>query len=63
LAAGQLQTIEVKLDKYALSYWCTVEKRWKIESGIHTLFVGTSSVDLPLMAGVLVEKQTYWDGI
>jgi len=53
----------VKPDKYALSYWCTVEKRWKIESGTYTLFVGTSSVDLPLFADILAEKQTYWDGL
>jgi beta-glucosidase len=31
---------EVKLDKYALSYWCVSGSRWKIEKGIYGVIVG-----------------------
>jgi beta-glucosidase len=60
---GELREVEVKMDKYALSYWCAVQKRWKIEAGTYGVILGRSSEDVLLQAEVKVENETFWDGL
>ncbi|KAG8814210.1 hypothetical protein FRC17_001247 [Serendipita sp. 399] len=63
LNPGESAKAEVKLDKYALSYWCVVEKRWKIEKGTYTVVLGKDSETVLLQAELVVPKQVYWDGL
>lgn len=60
---GQSVVVEVKLDKYALSYWCTVEGRWKIEKGTYHVIVGANAEDVKMTAMVDVTHEAYWDGL
>lgn len=63
LAPGESVEVVVSLDKYALSYWCTVENRWKIEKGIYGIVAGACAEDTQLAAQVEVAQTTYWDGL
>ena len=60
---GESVKVDVKMDKYALSYWCTVENRWKIEKGTYGVIVGASAESIDLQGEVVVPKETYWDGL
>jgi beta-glucosidase len=63
LAPGDSVDVQVNLDKYALSYWCTMENRWKIEKGEYGVLVGASSEDIKISANVEVAKDIFWEGI
>lgn len=63
LKPGDSVDVEVKLNKYALSYWCTVESRWKIEKGTYSVIVGSSAESVDLQEEITVPKETYWDGL
>lgn len=60
---GESVEVTVELDKYALSYWCVVENRWKVEKGVYGVVVGAGAEDVQLMAEVKVEDEIYWDGL
>ncbi|KIM30941.1 glycoside hydrolase family 3 protein [Serendipita vermifera MAFF 305830] len=63
ISPGQCVGVEVNLDKYALSYWCISENRWKIEKGVYDIVVGAGADDVKLTAQVEVSKEVYWDGL
>ncbi|KAG8761181.1 hypothetical protein FRC14_006230 [Serendipita sp. 396] len=63
LKPGECAKAEVKMDKYALSYWCIVEKRWKIEKGTYTVLVGKDAENVLLQTELVVPNQMYWDGL
>lgn len=54
LAPGEEKTVEFTLDKRAFAFYDTDLKDWRVETGDFTVFVGGSSRDLPLSAGVRV---------
>ncbi|KAG8833577.1 hypothetical protein FRC17_010401 [Serendipita sp. 399] len=60
---GGSTVVDVQLDKYALSYWCIVENRWKVERGSYTVIIGTCAEDVILSQDILVERETFWDGL
>lgn len=63
LAPGQCVEVEVVLDKYALSYWCILENRWKVEKGLYGIVVGAGADDVKLTAHIEVAKEQFWDGL
>ena len=65
LAPGQSQTVTLKLDKYAVSYWETRISRWVVEKGEYLVRVGRSSApeDLSLSAKVVIPKGFEWNGL
>jgi beta-glucosidase len=63
LKPGEIKEIEVKMDKYALSYWCTIQNRWKIEAGTYGIVLGTSSEDVSLQTEVKISNEMFWDGL
>lgn len=54
LEPGETKTVAIPLDSRAFSYWETRIGDWYAEDGSYTVYVGTSSRDLPLMAKVTV---------
>ncbi|TCD66746.1 hypothetical protein EIP91_000987 [Steccherinum ochraceum] len=65
LAPGQSQTVTLKLDKYAVSYWSDVISRWVVESGEYLVMVGKSSApeDLTFSQKVTIKKGFEWNGL
>lgn len=55
LDPGQTKTVTIVLDSRAFSYWEQRISDWYAEEGTYTVYVGTSSRDLPLTATVTVE--------
>lgn len=56
LQPGERKTVSVSLDLRAFSYYEERIHDWYAESGEYTVFVGTSSRDLPLSASVRVHS-------
>jgi beta-glucosidase len=56
LAPGQTQHVSLKLDRRSFSYFDAQSQSWKADAGSYRLQVGSSSVDLPLEAEVVLEK-------
>lgn len=54
LAPGETKTVTISLDARSFSYWETRIDDWYAEEGSYTVYVGTSSRDLPLTAKVQV---------
>ncbi|KAL3492245.1 hypothetical protein BJX62DRAFT_224726 [Aspergillus germanicus] len=46
LQAGEERIVDIKLDKYATSFWDEIEEMWKSEAGVYEVLVGTSSDDI-----------------
>lgn len=63
LSPGDSAIVEVSLDKQALSYWCVVEERWKIEAGTYGVIVGSDAATIKLQAEIKVNRETFWQGI
>ncbi|EPS94698.1 hypothetical protein FOMPIDRAFT_80649 [Fomitopsis schrenkii] len=65
LAPGTSETITLRLDKYAVSYWEERIARWVVEDGEYTARVGRSSApeDLTLAATFKIEKGLEWSGL
>lgn len=57
LQPGQTETVTINLDDRAFSYWEERIGDWYAEAGSYTIYVGTSSRDLPLKAQVQVHAQ------
>lgn len=54
LEPGETRTVSIPLDSRAFSYWETRIGDWYAEKGSYTVYVGTSSRNLPLTAEVTV---------
>jgi beta-glucosidase len=65
LAPGQSVRVDLKLDKYAVSYWDDIIHRWVVESGKYVIRVGRSSAleDLALEAKLHLKKSFEWNGL
>jgi len=63
IAPGQSKTVEMVLDKYAVSYWDAAKNNWCARAGKYRVLVGTSSYDLPLTAEFTIEKTFRWSGL
>ncbi|EPS27960.1 putative beta-glucosidase [Penicillium oxalicum 114-2] len=48
IAPGQTVQVAFSLTRRDLSTWDVVAQKWKLQSGIYTIFAGSSSRDLPL---------------
>lgn len=57
LEPGQTRTVTIDLDSRAFSYWEQRINGWYVEEGDYTVYVGTSSRDLPLTASLHVEAE------
>lgn len=56
LAPGETRHISIALDRRAFAYWDVSSKDWKVDSdGKFVIYIGDSSVDLPLKANFQYE--------
>ena len=63
LSPGESATVTISLDKYACSYWDVEEHNWRVAPGEYTIFLGTSSADLPISGRVTIEEGFEWRGL
>ncbi len=54
LKAGEEQCVTFSLTRRDLAYWSPAIRDWRVEDGSYTVFVGSSSRDLKLSAGIEV---------
>jgi beta-glucosidase len=55
--------VDIKLDKYATSFWDEIEEMWKSEAGVYEVLVGTSSEDIVARGQFRVDQTRYWRGL
>jgi beta-glucosidase len=60
LQPGEEKTAQIKIDKYATSFWDESEGKWCSEKGEYKVIVGTSSMDPECLVGTLVVEETRW---
>lgn len=62
---GETRLVEVVLDKYAVSYWEERILSWTMDKGDYTVYVGSSSENLPLKAPLVLSKKEFfeWNGL
>ncbi|KAG8986365.1 hypothetical protein FRB90_004056 [Tulasnella sp. 427] len=63
LAPGLTATVDINLDRYAMSYWDDINNTWTVDKGTYILKVGGSSDKLPLQTTFEVLKGYEWNGI
>lgn len=63
LAPGFTATVDINLDRYAMSYWDDINNCWTVDKGTYTLKVGGSSDKLPLETTFEVLKGYEWNGV
>ena len=65
LAPGQSESVQLALDKYAVSFWEERIKAWVVEPGVYRVRVGQSSAPeaLKLAAEFKIEKRFEWNGV
>ena len=63
LGPGQSSTVELVLDKYAVSSWYERLNCWVVEKGTYTLSVGGASDRLSLSASLDVPQVLEWKGL
>lgn len=65
LAVGESKMVEVKLDKYALSFWSEEHGKWMAEEGVYEVIIATSSDprDERLRSSFRLPKTFFWSGI
>ncbi|KAI0262966.1 glycoside hydrolase family 3 protein [Gloeopeniophorella convolvens] len=63
LRPGEARTVNIKLDRYAVSFWDTQKRAWAVRKGAYGVFVGHSSNDLPLEGKIDVAKTFRWVGV
>jgi beta-glucosidase len=57
LAPGQFEDLTLHVDPHWLSSWSTAQQQWVLGTGPRTVYVGSSSRNLPLSATVTVAAQ------
>ena len=62
---GETRQVNLKLDKYAVSYWEERIGSWAVESGDYKVYVGPSSDILPLSGSISVSRSESfeWNGL
>jgi beta-glucosidase len=63
LEVGATRSVEVHLDKYAVSSWHEDLERWVVEKGSYVISIGPSSQVLPLTARMTVWTGFEWTGL
>ncbi|KAF9552266.1 glycoside hydrolase family 3 protein [Agrocybe pediades] len=63
LAPGASETLEIKLDKYAVSYWSELYQTWTVEKGVWGVKVGTGLDKLSLASTFEITSGFEWTGI
>lgn len=63
LAPGATETVEITLDKYAVSYWSELYDTWVVEKGVYCIAAGSASDKLGLKSTFEVEKGFEWRGL
>ncbi|KAF8963765.1 beta-glucosidase [Flammula alnicola] len=63
IAPAVSETVQITLDKYAVSYWSELYNTWIVEKGVYGVKVGTSSDRLPLEATFGLSSGFEWNGI
>ena len=63
LAPGNSQTMTIRLDKYAVSYWDVTRNAWKADAGRYQVLIGKSSSDIVLEGAFELEKDFSWVGL
>ncbi|GIK07239.1 hypothetical protein Aspvir_002897 [Aspergillus viridinutans] len=65
LQAGQSQTVNISLDKYALSFWCQRAHKWVAEAGKFEVIISTSAnpKDEVLRRTFELQETLSWTGV
>jgi beta-glucosidase len=63
LQPGEEKVVNIKLDKYATSFWDEIEEMWKSEAGVYEVLVGTSSDNVVARGQFRVDKTRHWGGL
>jgi beta-glucosidase len=63
LQPGESRTVQIALDKHAISYWDTPTAKWRAEQGKYEAKVGHNSKDLPLVASFELGRSFAWSGL
>lgn len=63
IAPGQCVTAVIALDKYAVSFWDTLNNSWKAVGGEYEVHVGTSSDNLSLKGLFKIKENFSWIGL
>ncbi|KIY70546.1 glycoside hydrolase family 3 protein [Cylindrobasidium torrendii FP15055 ss-10] len=63
LAPGKTEKVDIKLDKYAVSYWDDKLNRWIVPKGEFKIKVGNSSENLTLEGSVAIDTYFEWSGL
>jgi len=63
LAPGAKTTVEVTLDKYAVSYWEERLDCWLAEAGEYTVYAAASSEDVRATATFTIDEEFEWNGL
>ncbi|KAF9473031.1 hypothetical protein BDN70DRAFT_817828 [Pholiota conissans] len=63
IAPGAEVVVEIKFDKYAVSYWSELYDAWVVESGVYGLQIGTGSDRLFLKTIFEVQDGFEWRGL
>ncbi|BEJ10876.1 hypothetical protein CspHIS471_0102980 [Cutaneotrichosporon sp. HIS471] len=61
LAPGKSTTVEVKLDKYAISHWDEYDSTWKAEVGEWALKVGEDAQTMVAEVPFTIDNEMAWD--
>ncbi|KIM80042.1 glycoside hydrolase family 3 protein [Piloderma croceum F 1598] len=63
LEPGKSKKVELRLDKYAVSYWEERISRWVVERGVYGVRVGPRSDRLPLEGTFKITEGFEWNGL
>jgi beta-glucosidase len=63
LKAGESNTVEIKLEKEAFSWFDEARGRWVASAGVHRVLVGNDSSGTLLEGEVVLKKEFTWIGL
>lgn len=63
LQPGKSEKVELRLDKYAVSYWEERIARWTVEKGEYGIRIGSSSERLLLDGKFTLTQGFEWNGL
>jgi len=63
LKPGETKTVNVALEREALSFYDDQDKNWVAESGVFVVQIGASSVDIRLRGEVELKETFTWNGL
>ncbi|KAH9951408.1 glycoside hydrolase superfamily [Amylocystis lapponica] len=63
LAPGSSEKVVIRLDKYAVSFWDTVEDAWSARAGTYTIAIGKSSAEIVLEQSFELKEDFAWNGL